>query len=164
MAATKFLYSTNTLLALRIGRKYYEDIHYVYVTSDFGCESLSNKLYANPPTSSPLKIYKNLQDEIEAGDLHSEKIDRNRIGLRKGVQAKRKAEVIDEQKEQEILKIIERAETRDFKPLLYIMSYKEVKHLLKPVPVEERAHPLADEYIIESLPGDLFEVQSFDEF
>jgi len=164
MAEPKFLYSTNTLLALRIGRKYYDNKHYVYCTSDFGCPSLSNRLDANPPTSSPYKIYHTLQAEVEAGDLHSEKINLNRIGLRKGAETKHATGIISEEQKQEILKVIERAETRDFKPLIYLMVYNEVSNLLTVVPVEERAHPLADEYIIKCLPDDLFGVQSYHEF
>ena len=164
MRDPKFLYSTNSLLAYRINYKYYHDIHYVCCTSDYGCSSLSSRLGANPPTSSPLKIYRNLQEDVEAGELHSEKIGKIRIGLRRGVQAKFAAGIITDETRQEILKIIERAEIREFKPLIYAMIYKEVEHLLKSVPVEERAHPLADEYIIENLPGTLFALESYHEF
>ena len=164
MSEPKLLYSTNTLLAHRISRKYYGDVHYVYCTSDFGCSSLSNSLDVKPPTSSPLKIYRMLQEEVERGDLHSDKIDKNRIGLRKGVQAKFDARIVTDEDRQEILKVIERAEVREFKPLMYTMIYKEVKHLLTSIPVEDRAHPLANEYIIQCLPRNLFVVQSYDEF
>lgn len=160
MANSKLLYSTNTYLAYQISHNYFGDTHYVYCTSDFGCPGLTSRLESNPATSSPFKIYWDLQTAVNDGDRHNAKIASNRIGLREGANAMFAAGIISEAQRDEILAIVERAETRDFKPLIYIMAYDVVKDLLTPVPIEEKAHPLSEEYIIPSLSGDLFEVIS----
>jgi hypothetical protein len=38
------------------------------------------------------------------------------------------------------------------------MPYDKVAHLLKNVPVADRAHPLSVEFVIEELPRNLFDV------
>ena len=57
----------------------------------------------------------------------------------------------------EIVQVVNLAESREFRPLLYVISYPHVKHLVRDVPVEDRAHPLSQEYVIEALPSSCFE-------
>jgi hypothetical protein len=57
-----------------------------------------------------------------------------------------------------IASVVERAEVRDFEPLIYVTPYGRVSRLLREVPVKEQAHPLSQEYVIESLPRRLFDV------
>jgi hypothetical protein len=52
------------------------------------------------------------------------------------------------------------AQAADFMPLLYVIPYNAVTHLLREVPVSQRAHPLSEEFVIEALPGELFDVIS----
>jgi hypothetical protein len=110
-----------------------------------------------PPTSSPKEIYWNLRKEVEAGDLHSAKISQNRSGILRGADVKLKAGLIDRFKHTEILEITAAAQTRDFRPILFVIPAIPITALLQPVAVKDRASLLSEEYIIESLPRQLFD-------
>jgi len=99
-----------------------------------------------------------LHADIRAHDRHSAKIEQNRNGLRNGVQSKRAAGVITEAQVAEINAIIDAAELREFRPLLYVIPYSPIVNLLKPVAISERASLYHEEYLIEQLPRFLFEV------
>lgn len=156
--ASLLLYSTNTWLAYKVAQMYYNDEHYVWCAPYFDAKSLPVHDAANPPTSDPCEIYHSLAAEVRAGDRHSVKIRENKVGILKGATFKRNAGVINEQQEKDIAAIVERAETRDFKPLLYIIPFEIVAKLVREVPVAERAHPLSVEYVIEQLPRSKFDI------
>lgn len=67
------------------------------------------------------------------------------------------AGIITSDELREIEEIAAAADCGDFRPLLYVIPFQGVSHLLKEVPVLERAHPLSQEYIIEELPTELFD-------
>jgi hypothetical protein len=90
--------------------------------------------------------------------MHSAKIAENRLGILKGAATKRVANVISDDELAEINAIVSEATIGDFQPLLYVIPYEAVASLAIPVPVAQRAHPLSEEYVIEALPGDLFDV------
>ena len=159
----KLLYSASTLAAYRISKKYFRDLHYVWCSPEFGSPPLGGVLTSNPPTSRPFYRYKALQKESQAGDLHSAFIADQKAGLRKGAVEKCKAKLISRKERDEIIAAIEKLSPADFKPLIYVMPFEDVKRIIQSVPVDKRAHPLSEEYIIEALPGDLFDVLNLDE-
>jgi hypothetical protein len=152
------LYSTNTWLSYIIAERFYRSEHYVWCTPYFDSKSLPILDSTTPPTSTPCEIYHSLSAEVCAGDRHSAKIKENKVGILKGATFKRKAGVINEQQEKDIAAIVEAAEQRDFKPLLYIIPFRPVAKLVMEVPVSERAHPLSVEYVIERLPRARFDI------
>lgn len=152
------MYSANTWLAYKVAKRFYNDEHYVWCAPYFDVRALPMYDAALPPTSSPSEIYHNLAAEVLAGDQHSTKIKENKVGILKGATFKRKAGVINEQEEKDIAAIVEKAETRDFKPLMYVIPFKIVAKLVREVPVDERAHPLSVEYVIERLPRSKFDI------
>jgi hypothetical protein len=152
------LYSTNTWLAYNIAERYYKGEHYVWCTPYFDSKEVPKQKYTVAPTSAPKDIYINLYKEVERGDKHSTKIEDNKVGILKGAALKKEAGVISDQQQKEITAIVAAAERRDFKPLLYIIPYSLVTDVLRDVPVNERAHPLSVEYIIEALPNSFFDV------
>lgn len=155
------LYSTNTWLAYWIAECYYGGEHFVWCSPFFSPRQAP--AYANvSPTSCPSAIYHALDQEVRAGDRHSAKIRENRLGLVNGAQRKRTDGVIDQLQEREIVDIVNGAETRDFRPLLYLIPRELVPGMLKGVPVADRAHPLSIEYVIERLPRAAFDVIDFD--
>ena len=154
------LYSTNTWLAFNIAERYYRGRHYIWCTPFFNGRSDKGEAGFVPPTSCPWEIYRSLYGEWRAGDRHSTKIEQNRDGILRGAKANRNAGVISEDQESEIAFIVRDAEIRDFEPLVYVMPYGRVSGLVKEVLVEERAHPLSEEYVIESLPRRLFDIIS----
>jgi hypothetical protein len=152
------LYSTNTWLAYGIAQRYYDETHYVWCTPYFSSDSSSGYDYTIPPSSSPSEIYDGLYKDVSQGDRHSAKIEMNKAGILKGAIAKEKAGVINKQQRLEIYAIVQRAETKDFRPLLYVIPFQPVAKLVKGVPVEGRAHPLSVEYKIEQLHRRYFDV------
>ncbi len=152
------LYSTNTWLAYSIAQQYYLGIHYVWCTPYFDSKSLSGYDAHIPSTSSTSEIYHSLYEEVRRGDQHSAKIKENKVGILKGATYNREAEVITEKDESDIAAIVDLAETRDFRPLLYIIPFQLITDRVVTVPIVERAHPLSIEYIIESLPRQCFDI------
>jgi hypothetical protein len=158
MADPIVLYSASTWLAYVVAERYYSNEHYVWCTPYFDSRSLPDIDAATPPSSTPSEIYHSLDAEVRAGDRHSAKIELNRVGILKGASFKLHAGTISEKQAKDITAIVEGAETRDFRPLLYVIPYQPVAGILKMVPVAERAHPLSVEYVIEGLPRHCFDV------
>jgi hypothetical protein len=152
------LYSTNTWLAYRINRDYYGDRHYVWCNRYFASQAVPGYGGVIPATASPYEVYRSLHAEVTSGDRHSAKISANRVGIKNGAALKQQAGVITPQQETDIMDIAEAADVRDFRPLMYLIPYSLVIALITVVPVAKRAHPMWMEYIIDSLPGDAFEI------
>jgi len=160
--AGRRLYSTNSLLAYRISKRYYNDKHYVWASPSFGSRSTQEPLIGNPVSSRPASRYKQLREEVRDTDRHGHLIQEQRLGLRTGAQMKHDQGVISKEQRDEIMAVVDAAEIADFKPLLYVFSLDDVKGVVKKVPVNERAHPLSEEYIIEELPGSMFDILDLD--
>jgi len=80
----------------------------------------------------------------------------------RGVEFKLAAGEITSEQASEIASIVDAAEPQDFKPLIFVVPFMLVEKLLQPVPVNQRAHPLSDEFIIDRLPREKFDVIDFD--
>lgn len=152
------LYSTNTWLAYKIAQKYYNAEHYVWCTPYFDPRRSGDHDSDVPPTSSPIELYRSLDEEVTRRDRHSDKIKGNRAGILRGASSKKRAGVINDKQEQEIVSIVELAETSDFHPLMYVIPYCKVSGLLREPPPEDKAHPLSAEYIIDCLPRSCFDI------
>jgi hypothetical protein len=152
------LYSTNTKLAYHLSQRYYGGVHFVWCSPFWGKGALPGFEATTPPSSSPLEIYRQFYEETTRGEGHSDKIERNRGGLRRGAQYRLDSKLITEAVFRDIDSILTRVEVAAFRPLLYVIPYCLVRDLIAPVPIEKRAHPLSDEYIIENLPRDTFDV------
>jgi hypothetical protein len=158
MALPIVLYSANSWLAYKIGERYYGGEHYAWCAPVFDGRTSSAGGWYLPPTSSPAEIYSGLREEVRRGDRHSAKIDQNKIGIIYGASVKRRTGIVSEKQEKEIALIVEAAERADFRPLLYVIPYPPVAHLVKEVHVKDRAHPLSSECVIEALDRKLFDV------
>jgi hypothetical protein len=152
------LYSTNTWLAYHICELFYGQEHYVWCTPAFDPRSVAAYASTVPPTSSPSEVYHSLLQEVVRGDLHSTKIEENRRGILRGADFKRTAGVITQEEQDEIAAVVAAAVARDFRPLLYVIPYSQVASIVKKVAVNQRAHPLSSEYIIERLPRGAFDI------
>lgn len=152
------LYSTNSWLAYTISQRYYKEQHYVWCNQYPNSRWLPAGVDPLPPSSNPGQIYLDMHADIRAHDRHSAKIHQNKTGLQKGVLSKHAVGIVTDTEAAEINAIIADAELRDFRPLLYVMSYASVATLLKPVAVDERASLYHEEYLIEQLPRSLFEI------
>jgi hypothetical protein len=158
MASHLILYSTSTRVACMINRRYYGDEHYVWCSPYFKTENVPRFAASAPPTAMPGTIYERLLQDVKAGDKHSPSVDQNRLGIRRGADAKMSSGVISSAQRDEILEIIEADDIQQFKPLIYVIPYDRVVGMVAGIPVSKRAHPLSDEYLIERLPGRLFDI------
>jgi hypothetical protein len=158
MSLPKILYSTNVLLAYRISRKYYNDIHYVWCSDNIGNDSVTGTLISNPPSSQPLRLYKGLQADVTSGDLHSALISEKKTGIENGAQIQYTTGNITIDQRDEIIYAVQKSPITEFKPLIYVIPYSDVKHLVKPASPYKTARPTSVEYIIEKLPGNLFDI------
>jgi hypothetical protein len=161
MADPLILYSTNTWLAYAISQRYYGRLHHAWCAPVFDYQSEFSREVVLSATSNPLTLYRDLRDETRTGDRHSAKVQENKMGILRGATLKRAAGLITESQEREIVAIVEKAETRDFRPLLYVIPFASVSRVVAEVPVENRAHPLAQEYLIDQLSRDCFDVVEF---
>ncbi len=156
------VYSASSWLAYIIGERYYSGYHYIWCTPHFDPSSVASISYTVPPSSSPAEIYRNLLEDVKRGDRHSSKIAANKAGILRGVEYKMTAGEITKKRASEIASIVDAAEPRDFKPLIFVVPFALVTKLIKPVPVNQRAHPLSIEFIIDRLPREKFDVIDFD--
>ena len=162
MESPHIIWSVQTELEWKINYKYYGDIHYVWCTPDFGSSVSKGNPWNNPPSAQVLWRYKDLDEAAKSGDLHSHAISDKRTGLREGVEAKYAEDIIEESQRDEIYYIIGNTECGGFRPLIYAMAYEEVKDITYTVPAADAARPSSTEYIIEKLPGSMFNYYSLD--
>ena len=155
------LFSTNTLLAYRINENYYGGKHFVWCNPFSNPKEVLPANTAMPPSSTPCALFKAFDTDVNANDLHSVVIKNNRLGLLVGAAAKRTRGVITTAQEADITQIVNSAPNQDFTPLLYVIPYALVAKLVKPVPVAKRAHPFSEEFVIEELPRNAFEIVQF---
>ena len=151
------LYSTMTMVAYSINKKYYADCHYLWCTPYFGSDFQSPH-FSVPPSSSPLDIYQTLKKEIDGADLHGTKIGLNRMGIRKGADQMLKQGRINEGQQREIYAISTAAKDQQFRPLLCIVPRLHAVPYFQEVAIEEKANPLSYEYILADLPQSAFDV------
>jgi len=156
MSEPLVFYSTNTLLAYNISQKYYNQKHFVWCTPYFDSWT-GTEDYTVPESSSPKQIFKDLFKAVYSMDKHSPSIRSNRLGLRRGVAAKRESGAINEQQAKEILSVIKQADSAFFRPFLYVIPYSLIKDRIIEVPPTGRANPLSVEYNILELPRDCFD-------
>lgn len=163
MKTTLYYFSTNTFLSYNISKLFYNSKFYVWCSTVFNPDKLSEYDIGKftPPSSSPYKIYTGLKEEILGGDRHSAKIEQNRKGLLKGAGFALANNMINDEEFNVIKSMIEQADINSFRPLLYIIHADKVKGKIKMVPPNEKAHPLSEEYIIEDLKEDEFEIIEF---
>lgn len=152
------LYSANTWLAYTISQTYYGGEHYVWCNPHLNSRWLPAGLAPLPPSSSPGDIYLVLHADIQGGDLHSAKIEQNRDGILRGAVIKRAAGIISERQQADIKGIVASSGLRDFRPLLFIISFGPIANRVEVVPLARRASLFHEEYTIERLPRALFDV------
>ena len=131
------------MASVLIAERYYHGEHYVWCAYPFGPDCVRTLDSANPPSSSPGEIYSSLLADVLRGDRHSAMIERNKVGILRGASHKKTIGVIGEKEETEIAAIVDCAQILDFRPVLYIIPYALVSHIVTEVPPSERAHPLS---------------------
>ena len=157
MKAPLILYSTNTWLAWAIAERYYGGVHFAWCSPVYDGRNAASHVRI-PPSSSPADLYRLLLDEMERGEQHSKLMQDKRDGIMRGADAKRAEGVISDAAREEIRDTVERAHPKDLRPVLYVIPYDRVRGSVVEVSVRERAHPLSEEYRVEMLPRECFDV------
>ncbi len=155
------LYSTNTFLAYSIAEKYYDQTHYFWCTPCFDPRTAPALSVSLPPTASPAELYEDFANDIERSDRHSPRVGQNRTGIMAGATAHKNRGHITKKQFTEIFQIVHAAQLQDFRPLLFVAAVQALKPYVKTVPVTERAHPLAQEFVAEGVPRAKFDVIAF---
>ncbi|HKP74390.1 MAG TPA: hypothetical protein VJT67_02550 [Longimicrobiaceae bacterium] len=157
MSPPLLLYSTSTWLAYSVAERFYGGVHYAWCSPVY--DGRTAPAHVNiPPSASPGAIYRLFRDDSERGDLHSGAINRNAAGIGRGVEAKRLQGVIGPAEEEEIAKTLELSTARDFRPVLFVIPYEQVREIVVQVRVDDRAHPMSVEYLVEALPRAAFDM------
>jgi hypothetical protein len=149
------LYSTNTWLAYAIAERFYGGVHYAWCSPVYDGAMAAPHVNI-PPSSSPAEIYRLLLEETRRGERHSEFMARKLEGVLKGARAKLESGVIGSAQKEEIREMVQELHPREFRPVLFIIPYHQVRGIVKEVPIHERAHPFSEEYRIEALPRNSF--------
>ena len=146
-----YYYSINTVLSQKITEKYFNNVYHVWCASSFACNG-------NPPSSNPKNIYLRLLEDTNGDDKHSTKIKENKAGLKKAGRAKKEAGIINDTQFNALKTMINNAGTNDFRPLIYIVQADKVKDIVKEVEIKIMARPLGEEYLIEELQREHFDI------
>lgn len=153
-------YSTNSYLAYFIAENFFGGKHYVWCSPIYDPSKLEelHKWKRIPVSSNPHKIYLSLLEDVESGDLHSDKIRNNINGLRRAAVQKLANGDIDDEEFVKINLMIDKATPDLFKPLLYIIPKDLVKTRINVVPITETAGILSEEFQIVDLATHEFEI------
>lgn len=150
------LYSANTHLAFHLAERYYKQIHWVWCGPAF--DARDSRPIAVPPSSNPAEIIEGLYQDVMRGDRHSTKISDNRAALRGAANERRMQGVITASQQYEITYLIENAELREFRPLLFVIPFSKVRKRVQRISIEEWASPLYPEFVIPDLPRRCFDI------
>ena len=148
------LFSVGTYFAYKIAKMYYNNVHYVWCTSEFDAED-------QPPTSNPKTICKRYLEQIRTGDRHTNEINNNKSGILKGAKIKFEAGIINRTQYKEIRCLVNAAEYEAFIPVIYVISVDKIKNSeirCKEVAQKDRASNNSIEYIIEDLKENEFKI------
>ncbi|MDO7848997.1 hypothetical protein Q5H92_21715 [Hymenobacter sp. M29] len=156
-------YSANSFLSLMINRRFYNGQHYIWCSPVFNPKTLDERdpMQNIAVSSSPHHIYLGYSDSVKSRDRHSDQIERNRRGIKKGAAAMLAEKKITDDDYQRIVFIVDNAEIADFKPMLYVIPANKVHSKLSMVPVSELANPMGEEYRIFDLQDGEFDAIEF---
>lgn len=156
-------YSVNTKLSYFINEYFYNSRHFVWCAPVFNRLSLEDSnLYKNiPPSSNPFDIYNQYKKDVDGGDLHSNMIERNKAGLKRGAIRMLEKKVVNQDEYARVIAWIDTATIDKFKPVLYLIPKGIIEPRVIKVPVAEAANPLSTEYQVHDLKKGEFELMEF---
>jgi len=145
------LYSTNTELAYRIAKEYYNNTFFVWCTDAFDAA-------LQPGTSNPRTLCSRYLDQILKNDRHAVEINQNKAGILKGASEKLKQGIITKEQHYEISLRVAYAEMEAFYPVVFLIDRRSVKSRLEIVKSKDAASNHSIEYIIRDLKWNEFEM------
>ena len=153
-------YSTNSYMAYFIAENFFGGKHFVWCSPVYDPTKMHelHKWKKIPVSSNPHKIYLALLEDVEAGDLHSDKIRNNINGLRRATVLKLADGVIDDEEFAKINLMLDKATPDLFRPLLYIIPKENIKDKIATVSITETAGVLSEEFRVVDLRLGEFEI------
>lgn len=151
------LYSTNTWLAYAVAERFYGGVHYAWCSPVYDGTAAARHVNI-PPSSSPAELYRALLEDSRRGERHSELFGRNVKGVIAGADEKLTQGAITREQHVEIEAMAATADTREFRPVLYVIPYERVRTRVHEVSVALRAHPFSVEFRVPELPRNCFDV------
>lgn len=145
------LYSTNTELAYKIAKEYYNGTFFVWCTDAFDAA-------LQPGTSNPRTLCSRYLDQILKNDRHAVEINNNKAGILKGASEKLKQGVITQEQYNEISVRVAYAEKEAFYPIVFLIDRRAVRGRLDVVETKDAASAHSVEYIIKDLKWNEFEM------
>ena len=145
------LYSTNTELAYRIAKEYYNREFYVWCTDSFDAP-------LQPGTSNPRTLCQRYLDQIIKQDRHAHEIENNKAGILKGAKVKLSCGIITEDQYKEISAKVTFARLEDFYPMIFLINKRAVRGRITIVEPGDAASDNSVEYIVSDLQWNEFEV------
>ncbi len=146
-----FLVSVQSKLAYQINENFYHGMHFVWCSPGFDCPG-------NPDKSNPRAIFTAWREDILNKNLKSSFIDRNKQGILRGIKHHLSQGWIDDRTANFLEELTDKAEFDYFCPILYVIPYQLVKHLVEGVELEKRAGAFSTEFKIPDLPPTFFNV------
>ncbi|MDD5934589.1 MAG: hypothetical protein PUC65_03335 [Clostridiales bacterium] len=132
MSGSSVYYSVGTLLAWKIAHDFYDNVHFVWCTTEF--DSI-----VQPPTSNPKTILTRYLEQITTGDVHTQEVQSNVNGILRGAKHKLDNGTITQRQFEFINLICANATYEAFFPVIYVIDAKKVAHKVINVPDHERA-------------------------
>jgi hypothetical protein len=146
-----FLVSVQSKLAYLINENYYNGLHYAWCSPGFDCPK-------NPPDSNPKVIFSRWREDYLNQETDSLFIQKNRQGVKNGILHQFAQGYIPEKTCNHLINLTDTAAFKYFCPVLYVMPYQLVKHLIEDVDFDEKAGPFSIEFKIPELPKTFFNV------
>jgi hypothetical protein len=157
--ANGLLYSTNVYLKLFLQEQYAKDKHYVWCSENFDSKTLPR--YAAgaqvAPSANPADIFRELKRDIDGGDFHSAKLIAQKASFVARAHEWEKAGQISITDRDDIIYLVEKATSKEWRPLIYVIRRDAVAARLQTVPANQRAG-LGNEFIIPDLERSEFDI------
>lgn len=159
MTKPLILYSAQTYLAYRINEKYYKQFHWVWCSPFLNPKRDGTDINQYPPSAIPGKIYANLLLEVKSKDSFHPWAEKNKVGILKGIDEKKKSNVISPVLADTLISLVSNASLDQFTPLLYVLPFSKVSKIAIEIPPGAGASPFSVEYRIPYLPRRSFDLQ-----
>ncbi len=146
-----------------ISDKYRGGLQYVWCGEHFNPAMLNKLSPASmvAPSSSPIGLYKKLDEEIKLNERHSATINAHRTKFAKLAIQWKDAREITEEQSKEITYIVKKFAMSYWRPLLYIIPRNIIDASRIEIVEPARRASLADEFIIKDLNLDEYDVLEF---
>jgi hypothetical protein len=146
-------------MKLLLQQRFFGNVHYVWCSEACDSGGASPYEFASlvPPSSNPKDIYQALRQAVEKGDKHDPKIVSARAFYVQHATELHLKGALSEGDRDEVIHMVNNAELKLWRPLLYIIQRDPVAGRLKVVPPAKRAGH-GPEFIIEDLVRAEFEI------